>query len=64
MNLLPRVRYLLEVFLPPGQTNPRLQLLEILTRVAQHSTAAAGKVSEVREREVLNSPCLSPGPGG
>lgn len=44
MNLLPRVRYLLEVFFPREQTNSRLQLLEILTRLTQHSTEAASKV--------------------
>ena len=50
MDLLPRVRYLLEVFLPPEQSNSRLQLLEVLTRIAQHSMAAASKVCEVSRK--------------
>ena len=45
MNLLPRVRYLLEVFLLPVPV--QLQLLEVLTQVARHSTTAATQVQKV-----------------
>ena len=48
MNLLPRVRYILEVFLPQAPLNLLVQLLEVLTRVARHSTAAATQVSRDR----------------
>lgn len=44
MSLLPRVRYLLEVFLVQAPLNIRTQLLAILTRVARHSTGAASQV--------------------
>lgn len=47
MSLLPRVRYILEVFLPNGPVILHIQLLEILTRVAKHSTGAATKVSTI-----------------
>ncbi|XP_062503309.1 RNA polymerase II-associated protein 1-like [Corticium candelabrum] len=44
MDLLPRLRYLLEVFhLPPPLV---ISVLEILTRIARHSTHAASRVVE------------------
>ncbi|XP_036397895.1 RNA polymerase II-associated protein 1 isoform X1 [Megalops cyprinoides] len=42
MKLLPRVRYILEVMRPPPRVV--LDLLEVLTRIARHSSASATQV--------------------
>lgn len=73
MNILPRVRYILEVFLPQGPVGVLIQLLQILQRIARHSTAAATQVSHIMllspfevffsvslSLQVLNCPRLIP----
>ena len=53
MDLLPRLRYLLEVFhLPPPLV---ISVLEILTRIARHSTHAASRVTSATVNNYSNN---------
>ena len=44
MNFLPRARYILEVLFPQGPLKVHKELLEVVTRIARHSMAAATQV--------------------
>ncbi len=46
MNLLPRVRYILEVMFPDELAPVHTHLLEMVTRIARHSMAAAAQVRD------------------
>lgn len=53
MQLLPRLRYVLEVVRPSPQTV--LDILEVLIRIARHSTSAATQVNLNNTLSILYS---------
>ena len=59
MNLLRRVRYIVEVMLPQDVQSVHVQLLEVLTRVARHSLSAATQVRSSSLRDCGENVLLS-----